>query len=69
MHWRWYHTLVVGGWAGVVVLGQVAIGPPAPATLLGVLVGAVGGALLVVWVLGSCWQWVVRRLRGRRQGE
>lgn len=65
MDWRWYHTLLVFGWVAVVTLGKVATGlPSGPAATAGFVVGVTVGALLVVWVLGSLWQFLARRLRG-----
>lgn len=64
MDWKRRHSAIVLGWAGLAVLGQLPIGDPA--RFAGAVVGAVAVAAIVVFVLGSCWQYGVRAYRARR---
>ena len=64
MNWKYRHTMLVLVWAGLSLLGQLTQGSGGPAMLAGAIVGSVVAAALVVYVLGSCWQWAVRLLRG-----
>lgn len=64
MNWKYRHTMLVLVWVGLSLLGQLTSGrPPDIAYLAGFLVGGLAIATVVVYILGSGWQWAVRRIR------
>lgn len=66
MHWRRRHTALVIGWVAFTLGGQLAIGGLGdPVAAAGAVAGALLVASVVVYVLGSGWQWAVGRVRAR----